>query len=277
MSKNDGRKIARQNETRILKALHKFGSLHTRDLAALIWSSAKTNPPKGHFSPRIIIVSSSAVRMAQRTLSRLRESHQVFGHTGPEGSLLYGLSEGGARVLREQDIPAKSAKNWLRRFSPQQYHHRRIANELAINAILQGYRASSEHEISSGKWLGGMNGIHGKKPDVVVRNGKAVYFCEVERSRKSKKDYESLVFALQQFWSNSHNQWDKVKLPGEYELRQVLFVANRTFAGKLAVDLGKQGWTTEQIKNRISHISSLYVTDTKFLSTKLEADQAGTV
>jgi hypothetical protein len=273
MSKPDGREIARQNELRVLKALHKFGSLRTRDLAALIWSPAKANPPKGLFLPRMITVGSSAVRMAQRTLSRLRESHQVFLHTSPDGSLLYGLSEGGARVLRALDIPAKSAKNWLRRFSPQQYHHRRIANEIAISAILQGYRASSEHEIAGGLWLGGMSGIYGKKPDVVVRSGKVVWFIEVERSRKNKNDHIKLLHWLQQLWLN--HQWDKAKLSGEYELQQVVFVANRTFAGKLALDLGKQGWTPAQIKNRISHVSSLYVTDTKFLTTKVETDQTG--
>jgi hypothetical protein len=200
MNKLDGREIARQNDLRVLKAVHKFGSLRTRDLAALVWPSTKSNPPKGHFTPRIVTVGGSSIRMAQRTLSRLRASHQVFGHTSPDGSFLYGLSEGGASTLREIDIPAKSAKDWLRRFSPQQYHHRRIANEVAISAILQGYRVATEREIASGQWVGGMAGVLGKKPDVLVRNGKSVWWIEVERSRKNKTDYAKLLDWLQRLW-----------------------------------------------------------------------------
>lgn len=270
MSKQDSREIARQNEQRILKALHKFGSLRTRDLAALGWSPKKSSPTKGHFRPLIFSVSGSAIRMAQRTLCRLRESHQVFVHEAPDGSQLYGLSEAGARTLRLLDIPAKSAKDWLRHSSSPQYHHRRIANELAISAILQGYRVATEHEIAAGEWLGGMNGVLGKKPDVVVRRGKSVWYCEIERSVKNGPQYTKLISVLHRLWSDNRNLFAPALLPGEHVLEQVVFIANRPFAKKLTTDLSKLGWSDELINYRIAHISYLYVVEAKFIIKNIQ-------
>lgn len=269
MSKNDGRETARQNEQRILKALHKFGSLRTRDLAALVWSPKKSSPPKGHFRPVIFSVSGSAIRMAQRTLGRLRESHQVFVHVAPDGSKLYGLSEAGARALRQLDIPANSAKDWLRHSSSTQYHHRRITNETAISAILQGYRVATEHEIATGEWLGGMAGVLGKKPDVFVRKGKLAWWCEIERSVKNKTQASKLISFLHNLWSDNRNLLAPAFLPGEHVLEQVVFVANHPFAKKLSTDLGKLGWTDELINFRIAHISYLYVSEAKFIIKKI--------
>lgn len=269
MSKQDGRVTARQNELRLLKALHKFGWLRTRDIAALGWSPKKSSPPKGHFRPVIFSVSGSAIRMAQRTLRRLRESRQVFVHEASDGSKLYGLAEGGARTLRQLDIPAQSAKDWLRRFSSAQYQHRRIANEVAISAIVQGYRATTEHEIACGEWLGGMKGILGKKPDVLVRNAKSVWFCEIERSAKNKTQYTKLVSFLSHLWPDNHNLLSRANLPGEHVLEQVIFIANRPFAKKLTTDLEKLGWTDELINYRIAHISYLYVSEAKFINKNI--------
>ena len=268
MIHRDGREIARKNEQHMLKMLHKFGFLRTRDLAALVWAPSRSVPQKGGFMVEAVVVSASALRMAQRTLRRLRENRLVFDHLGPDGSLLYGLSEGGARVLQGLDIPAKSSKNWLRCFSMAQYHHRRLANEIAISAMLQGYRTATEREIAGGLWLGGMGGVLGKKPDVLARSGKSVWWIEVERSRKNKTDYAKLINWLQQMWSRHPGPADRVELPGEHKLEKVAFIAGRAFGAKLAVDLKKCGWTDAQISLRILHIPLLYVTDTKFLTLR---------
>ena len=37
MANTDGRVAARDNELRVLRALHRFGWLRTRDIAALVW------------------------------------------------------------------------------------------------------------------------------------------------------------------------------------------------------------------------------------------------
>jgi len=274
MKQQDGREIARQNELRALKSIYKFGWLRTRDIAVLVWQrqSAAT---KQWLGPVTLTANRSSLRMAQRTLQRLRESHLVFVHTGPDGSLLYGLSEAGARSLVAQGIPARSAKDWLRRFSIQQYHHRRIANEVAIGAVLQGYRVATEREIAMGQWLGGMAGVLGKKPDVLIRSGKSVWWVEVDRSRRNQTDAEKLLNWLDALWPPHAQPGVPASLPGGHELIQVVFIANRTFGEQLAHELRRKKWAEEQISSRILHVPLLYVTEAKFLLKASVVDRRG--
>mgnify|MGYP000853832867 FL=1 len=44
MTNKDGRAIARENEVRVLRALHRFGWLRTRDLAVLVWQRWARSP-----------------------------------------------------------------------------------------------------------------------------------------------------------------------------------------------------------------------------------------
>lgn len=44
MKVKDGRAIAHDNEVRVLRALHRFGWLRTRDLAALVWQHWHARP-----------------------------------------------------------------------------------------------------------------------------------------------------------------------------------------------------------------------------------------
>jgi hypothetical protein len=269
MNERDGRAVARRNELQLLKALHKHGWLRSRDVAALLWHRIRSTPMKGSFALDSVTVSHSAIRMAQRTLSRLRARHQIICHGAPDGAQIYGLSEAGARVLRELDIPARSGKDWLRRFSIQQYHHRRLSTEIAITAMLQGYRVATEHEIAMGTWIGGNGGVHGKKPDVLVRSGKLVWWLEVERSRRNRHDYIKLLAWLTQLWPAS-SLISPAVLPGEHLLQQVVFISNMAFFERLKLDLGKLGWNDEQIKMRIFGIQLLYVTEASFLYIKKE-------
>lgn len=265
MSTHDGREIARQNEQRILKLLYKFSWLRTRDLAAMIWMRARGKP--AGFEPSIIAVSASALRMGQRTLLRLRQQHLVIWTQAPDGSTIYGLSVAGARLLSGLGIPAKSAKDAVRRVSMSYYHHRRIANEVAIVALLQGYRVASEAEISAGSWLGGLDGIHGKKADVLVRDGKDIWWIEVERSRRNKRDYDKLLAWLEKVWPAGGHVSGSAVLPAGMRLVKVLFVCSGAFIDHLITDLKKLGWSETQISLRISAVRLLYVTDIKFLTT----------
>jgi hypothetical protein len=158
MSKRDGRELARQNELRLLKSLHKYGWLRTRDLAALHWMPAMRRGQL--FELATVEVSQTALRMAQRTLARLRRDCKVLWIQAPDGSTIYGLAEAGARQLVSLGIPAKSGKDLVRRISLSHYHHRRLANEVAIVAVLQGYRVASETEIASGNWLPSLLLVH---------------------------------------------------------------------------------------------------------------------
>jgi len=262
--KRDGREIARQNELRVMKALHKFGWLRTRDVAALLWMKSRAKP-LGDFVPTPIVVTASAMRMAQRTLLRLRNDRKVIWIQAPDGSTIYGLAEAGARQLISLDIPAKSAKDSVRRVSMSHYHHRRIANEIAIVAQLQGYRAASEAEIAAGVWLGGMKGIQGKKPDVVVRDGKNVWWVEVERSRRNANDYVKLLAWLKGLWQTGSHAMALAELPDGHILMKVQFVCDGAFIDRLEADLQKIGWSETQIKHRISQMRLLYVSQAKFL------------
>ncbi|MGV8990732.1 MAG: hypothetical protein ACOH1Q_04935 [Thiobacillus sp.] len=187
----------------------------------------------------------------------------------PDGSRIYGLSESGARHLVGMGVPAKSGKDHIRRVSLSFFQHRRLANEIAICALLQGFRANSEHEIAKGEWLGGVKGVQGKKPDVVVRggsgSGKYVAFWEVERSRRNFRDGEKLLSWIKTMWPPGHAVGTPAELPGGYKLNKVLFIANAAFIERLTTELGDAGWTEKMIANRIHAVKSLYVTEDKFI------------
>lgn len=265
MATKDGREIARTYEQRVLKALHKYGWLRTRDLAALIWMRANSRPRSGGFIPEPIVVEPSAWRMAQRTLARLRKAEKVLWRQAPDGSTIYGLAEAGAHWLVRQGISASSGKDLVRRVSMSHYHHRRIANEVAILATLQGYRVASEREIAVGQWFGGKDGVADKFPDAIVRGGQDVVWVEIERSRRNSHDEAALRTALVKLYAGVKHPLDAPDLPGGYRLKKVLFVCERAFIDRLKADLEALGWTKEVIEHRILDIQLLYVTEGRFL------------
>lgn len=189
----------------------------------------------------------------------------VLHMPAPDGCLIYGLSEAGARQLVSLGIPAKTGKDQVRRVSLSHFHHRRLTNEISIIAALQGYRVISETEIASGRWFAGKDGILGKRPDVIVRDGRDIWVVECERSRRNKKDYAWLLSWLLQLWPASDKGMESVELPGGYRLKQVVFVCENAFIDRLITDLGKLGWTEAQIKNRIFAKRLLYVSEAKFI------------
>jgi len=262
--REDGRLIARQNELRCLRAIHRLGWLRTRDLAALCWTRWQSRPTE---PPNLACVepTASAVRMAQRTMQRMLTARMVIRGQGPNGSVIYALSEGGARALKESGVAAASGKDIIRGFSSAYYRHRLISNQIAISAIIQGYRVSTEREIAQGLWLGGKHGIAGKRPDVLIRNGGQLNFIEVEKSRKNAKDYQALLA-----WLNNALR-DSIKRDGPRLLGpgqtwgKVIFVCRPAFANRLRNDLIEAGWTVSQINSLTSFKSTLYnLEDTLF-------------
>lgn len=257
LMRRDGRQVARENEARVLRALHRFGWLRTRDLAALCWRRwafrPSGTPGVGPTPP-----TASAVRMTQRTMRRLREARQVIAAQGPDGSCLYALSEGGARALKDAGVTAISGKDLVRNYSSAYYRHRCIANEVAISAMVQGFRASTEREIAQGAWLGGEAGIAGKRPDVLLREGHKVHWVEVERSRKNAKDYKALLVWLGKVLQDSTRR-DGARLLGPGEVwGRLIFICTPAFEAKLRKDLAGAGWTTQQVDALPSFESALY-------------------
>lgn len=257
MSSKDGRQIARENEARVLRALHRFGWLRTRDLAALCWrrwaSRPSGQPGVGPTQP-----TASAVRMAQRTLRRLRDARLVIAGQGPDGSVIYALSEGGARALKELGVTAISGKDLVRGFSSAYYRHRCIANEIAISGIVQGFRASTEREIAQGHWLGGEAGIAGKRPDVLLRSGNRVWWVEVEKSRKNVRSYQAFLVWLGNVLQDSTRR-DGSRLLGPGQMwGQAIFICTPGFEAKLRADLASAGWTQKQVDAFVCFKSALY-------------------
>lgn len=267
MSSKDGRQVARENEARVLRALHRFGWLRTRDLAALCWQRWASRP-SGPPGVEPTQPTASAVRMAQRTLRRLRDARLVIVGQGPDGSVIYALSEGGARALKEAGVTAISGKDLVRGFSAAYYRHRCIANEIAISGMVQGFRASTEREIAQGLWLGGEAGIAGKRPDVLLRNGSQMFFVEVEKSRKNAKDYKALLSWLGKVLQDSTRR-DGSRLLGLGQAwGRVIFICTQAFETKLRKDLVSAGWTQQQVDALLSFKSALYVIEETLFTKK---------
>lgn len=258
MVKRNGRIIANENEVRVLRALHRFGWLRTRDVAALGWQSWQKNPICDPDLKRPI-PTASELRMAQRTLGRLFENRQVLRGKAPNGSIIYALAEGGSRRLKQVGVPAMSGKDLIRTFSSAQFQHRSIANEIAIGGLLAGYRISTEREIAQDKWLGGVNGVEGKKPDVLLQANGKVWWCEVERSRKNVKDYARLLHWLQAVRQDALNTTESVLLGKGLRWARIVFICTPTFQLKLCRDLEAVGFEKNAIDTLISFEKTLYL------------------
>lgn len=255
--KKDGRVVARDNEMRVLRALHRFGWLRTRDIASLVWQVWCRKAPDAIPDLQPLPPTASALRMAQRTLRRLKEARAVLSAQAPDGSTLYALALGGVRILTERGIESASGKDQIRARSGAYFRHRCIANEVAIGAIVSGYKVSSEREIAQGLWLGGKLGVAGKLPDVLIRNGAQCWWVEVERSRKNASDYAKLLA-----WLAVMRLPDARTFPAgstlQYRLEKILFICSPAFKARLTKELLALGWQTFEVETLIFFEMSLY-------------------
>lgn len=257
MRTKDGRAIAHENEVRVLRALHRFGWLRTRDLATLAWQRW-ARIPCGDPSLKPLVPTAAGLRMAQRTLRRLREKRQVLSSRAPDGSLIYALAEAGAHLLQLAGVTAVTGKDLMRRFSTAHFRHRCIANEVALSAIVEGYRVATEREIAQGLWIGGGEGIAGKKPDVLMRGEGRAWWVEVERSRKNAKDYARLLQWLGAIGRDALRQSGPELLADGLRWAKVVFICTPSFRDKLYRDLTAAGWKKFHIDTLLSFEVSLY-------------------
>jgi hypothetical protein len=196
--------------------------------------------------------------MAQRTLRRLVDARQVLRGQGPDGSVIYALSEAGARRLQHAGIAATTGKDLVRAFSSAHFRHRTIANMVAIRALLTGYKVTTERELSQGKSPVG-EGIAGKKPDVLLRgaDGRA-WWCEVERSRKKAADYAKLLKWLDAVAADAANASGSKLLSNGLKWGKVIFVCTPEFRAKLMRDLMAAGWKKSSLDALIRFETTLY-------------------
>lgn len=257
MSNKDGRAIARENEVRVLRALHRFGWLRTRDFAVLVWQRWARNPA-GEPDLKSPVPTPSGLRMAQRTLKRLRDKRLVLSSRAPDGSVIYALAEAGARALQQIGVAAATGKDMMRSFSSAHYRHRCIANEIAVGGIVEGFRASTEREIAQGLWLGGEQGVAGKKPDVLLRSGDTAWWVEVERSRKNAKDYARLLKWLGTVAQDAFRATGSTLLGEKMRWGRVVFICTPAFQAKLTRDLTASGWTKAHFDAFLKFEACLY-------------------
>ncbi|CAG9228473.1 hypothetical protein KDX16_23670 [Burkholderia vietnamiensis] len=256
MTAVDGRIVASQNEVRVLRALNRFGWLQTRLVGALLWQPW-SRKPTGEPDMRQQVPTASARLMAQRTLRRLYEARQVLRAQAPDGSTIYAVAEAGVRRLAQLGVPASSGKDLVRRFSAAQYRHRCIANEIAISGIVAGFRVSTEREIAIDKWLGGENGIAGKKPDVLLQGDGYVWWVEVEKSRRNKADQAKLHAFLKLARDDANLPSGPVLLGGQ-RWAKIVFICTRAFHARLVRELEESGWSESSIKRLIIFIDDIY-------------------
>ncbi|KVO85423.1 hypothetical protein WL21_05470 [Burkholderia ubonensis] len=256
MTAQDGRITASQNEVRVLRALNRFGWLPTKSLAVLLWQPW-LRKPAGEPDMRPLMPTATARLMAQRTLRRLYEAHQVLRARAPDGSLIYALAEAGVRRLAQLGVPASSGKDLVRRFSAAQFRHRSIANDVALASIVAGFRVSTEREIAVGKWLGGEQGIADKKPDVLLQADGQVWWVEVEKSRRNKTDQAKLHAFLNAFHDDA-NRTDGSVLLGGPRWAKVIFICTSAFRIRLVRELEKSGWSAESVKRLIVFVDDTY-------------------
>jgi hypothetical protein len=168
------------------------------------------------------------------------------------------LSEAGARSLLQVGVAAVTGKDMVRSVSTSHFRHRCIANELAVGAIVEGFRVSTEREVAQGRWIGEARGIAGKKPDVLLRDGSSVWWIEVERSRKNAKDYSRLLQWVCAIGRDTLLQGRPSLLGEEMRLARVVFVCTPSFQRKLSQDLETAGWKKNDVNALISFETSLY-------------------
>lgn len=256
-TQKDGRVRALENEVRILRALHRLGWARSQDLAALVWQRWRKQPiGEPDFKP--VVPMASALRMAQRTLKRLLAARQVLRGQAMNGSVIYSLAEGGARRLRHLGVPAETGKDLVRRFSAAQFMHRSVSNQLAISGIVAGFRVATEHEVAHNRWLGGVNGVANKKPDVLFNDGRRIWWVEVEKSRKNANDYRRLLLWLAAVREDAMRPSGAVLLGEGLRWGKIVFVCSPAFQSKLCRDLLAAAWKQNTIDTVITFTPSLY-------------------
>lgn len=248
----DGRIRATENEIGILRALSRFGWLTGRSLAAMFWST-RANVPTQAPSFQPATVTSSGLRMAQRTVRRLLQKGEVLRASAPGGRVIYALAEAGARRLRQAGVPASTGKDLIRGFSAAHFQHRDLANQVAIRGFIDGFRISTEREIACDKWLGGAAGIGGKKPDVLLRSGKKIFWVEVEKSRRNSKDFAKLVGWLEQVRRDASRPDGPRMFSSAGCLAKIVFICTSAFRVKLTRELQELGWTPGDVEKLLSY------------------------
>jgi hypothetical protein len=207
----DSRIVSMQNEEKVLTALHRFGWLPVRQIAAYCWPDA------------------SHLQTTRRTVTRLlnKKQVQVKGPIDvPDGSRVFALATAGVRRARDElGLDATLEKDFGRR-KEQNYLHRCLANDFVIwwnSAAAEGnLGAWSEHEVATlrapvSRAPEARSTRRNKIPDAVVamrptdKNSlwsRWLGWVEVERGYKNGDKQEHMVRALCDILAFGKQRWE---------------------------------------------------------------------
>jgi len=130
----DNRIVAYQNEFKVLKLVRDFGHLRRIEVARGVWARSSL---------------SVAETMAQRTITRLTKSGELFETSNALGGMSLVLGRRGATRLRTRDIEADAGYD-LSSVKSGHFKHRSYGTRYLIERIAQGHRAFSEYALSKG-------------------------------------------------------------------------------------------------------------------------------
>jgi hypothetical protein len=174
----DGREIAAEHDTQVLRWLARFGWLSARQIGRLVWPNA-----------------SQAQRMSQRALRRLVGEGAVLRRPLPTGGVAYVLGQRGARRLRDAGHDSINARGYrdLRFNAPV---HRSICNDYAIDRLIgTELEVHMEMEIQRGAAPTLHLPFEGRPriPDLLIGQDGDYEWIEVERASKSRSRLDKLV------------------------------------------------------------------------------------
>lgn len=123
----DCRLTAEKNDLQVLRELHQFGWLTTRQIARLVWPGMKQSK-----------------RMAQRTLSRLIKARMVVLRELKYNVRAYVLSVKGAAFLRKNGVTNAYSRGGTG-LSLEKPYHRAISNDYMIDKKLEIAKSVGNH------------------------------------------------------------------------------------------------------------------------------------
>ncbi len=167
----DKRIAGEQNTLAILIALHRFGWLTSRMIAALVWPEAKQAPA-----------------MSRRAVRAMAEQKLLLKRQLPAGGDCYVLSAAGARWLQDKEGVAAKSGTSLQLGNPV---HRACSNWFLISRLLAGDAIWTEYEIQTGR--APVANISGKVPDGLVDTPLGLVWVEVENAWKNRSERGKVV------------------------------------------------------------------------------------
>lgn len=210
-----GKIVSKENQLKVLKALHLFGHLRRTELARFVWPNSTPN---------------SAKIMCSRTTKILSDKKFILERPNSLGGRSLVLTSSGANALYSEGIDADAGYD-LTSVSGPQFWHRTLGTCFLVEKSAQGHYVFTEHQLAKEKselTRSQLIKFFEKAPDgVVLRSDKNketwVDWVEVESSAKDPaeivKMFNILNFTYGKLFNEEHG-YKIGKLYIVYDTRQ---------------------------------------------------------